>query len=159
VLKKEDITETERWVYVVAFFLLVCTTAGVSCIVLLVFGAAGNKKSEEEGMQSKLEYLSEDPSVFEDPTSPQSLALNWLVNEDEAGIDLDADVVRRETRYVLAVLYYATDGELWWKEEFGFLSESHECEWTIQEDDSEQGVFCDEDLNVVNLTIGEYSSS
>jgi hypothetical protein len=110
-------------------------------------------------MQSKLAYLSEDPSVFEDPTSPQSLALNWLVKEDEAGIDLDADVVRRETRYVLAVLYYATDGESWWKEDFGFLSESHECDWTSQEDESEQGVFCDEDLNVVNLRIGEYSSS
>jgi hypothetical protein len=124
---------------------------GISCIVLFVFGAYGEQKTQEESIQSKLEYLSEDPSVFEDPSSPQSMALKWLVdNSDEAQL---GSGVRRESRYALAVLYFATEGGTLWKDDLQFLSSAHECAWTSI-DEADQGVYCDDDWNVVNLTIG-----
>lgn len=52
-----------------------------------------------------------DPSTFFDPDSPQSLALQWLVYQDQT-ISLD-NLDRLTQRYVIMVLYYACGGENW----------------------------------------------
>jgi hypothetical protein len=52
-----------------------------------------------------------DPSTLFDPDSPQSLALRWLVYEDQT-ISLD-NLDRLTQRYVIMVLYYACGGENW----------------------------------------------
>jgi hypothetical protein len=149
----KNVYKAECWVYIVAFFLFAFTSLGLSTLVLFVFGAYGPQISDQEQLQSRLEYLSEDPVVFDDPASPQSLALNWLAQEDESDIDLEDDVVRRESRYALAVLYYATEGETMWKDNLHFLSPRHECDWFSKED--LQGVSCDDDSKLVNVTIGK----
>lgn len=76
--------------------------------------------------------------------TPQNLAYNWLLTDDT--LDPSNDQQTIINRYVLAVLYYATDGPNW---EFcpddvdpstcpgpnnQFLSDSNVCEWA--------GVFC-----------------
>jgi hypothetical protein len=52
-----------------------------------------------------------DPTTFFDPDSPQSLALQWLVYQDQT-ISL-GNLDRLTQRYVIMVLYYACGGENW----------------------------------------------
>jgi hypothetical protein len=96
--------------------------------------------------------------VFKDPDSPQSLAVNWLANEDESGLDLDDTDRRVESRYALAVLYFATAGDEMWIDKLHFLSALHECEW-ISESGSGAGVGCDSEMRVVNVTIRKLHAS
>eukprot|EP00978_Attheya_sp_CCMP212_P024072 scaffold75064_cov55-Attheya_sp.AAC.4 len=44
--------------------------------------------------------------------SPQQKALLWLANKDKTGIDFEDQLFRQ--RYALAVLYYATSGQMSW---------------------------------------------
>ena len=98
---------------------LLLTTAGLILIVLWAFGAAYESQGKG-GLQSDLEYLLEDPSVFDDPDSPQSLALNWLVDNDtKAKVD---DQKRKESRFSLVVFYFATGRNQKLKNDFHFLS-------------------------------------
>jgi hypothetical protein len=93
-----------------------------------------------------------DAEAFQNDTSPQFLALDWLANDDPALLDLDSTppVILVE-RYALAVLYYATNGEDW-SNELNFLSASSVCEWTK----GGKGVAaCNEDRLVVSLIIGK----
>jgi hypothetical protein len=64
-------------------------------------------------------------SNLENATSPQSIALDWI---------LESDAIRNISkkqhlqRFVLAVLYYSTDGNKWINSD-GWLSDQDECEW------------------------------
>ena len=72
-------------------------------------------------------------SVFDSPSSAQSRALQWLSNEDQAHIEIsDQTQTRLVTRYVLALLYFATQGDTKWQDKSSFLSPRHECDWTNQ---------------------------
>ena len=83
--------------------------------------------------------------LFGDPTSPQSLALDWVVSQDAysrsayahrhcPNVDADAIVLQR---YVLAVMYYSTDGTNW-DDSLGFLSpDTAVCEWNVYDDAEE----------------------
>lgn len=150
-VRPEDKIPTEWWVYVMAFVLFSASSGVLSMVVLFVFGAAGGSLSDEETLVNQLKYLSSEPSVFEDPDSPQSLAISWLAKEDESGLDLD-NTDRVESRYALAVLYFATSGDNMWVDKLQFLSPLHECEW-ISESGSGAGVGCDSEMRIVNLTI------
>ena len=83
------------------------------------------------------------PAAFQDPTSPQYRATEWLAREmDDAArpwsleMMMDAQVLQR---YALVVLYYATSGDEWTIcgqqsvpscGETPFLSQNvHECDW------------------------------
>jgi hypothetical protein len=149
--EKEEVTMKERkgWLYVTAFVVGLCSTGGLLAIVLFAFGAG--KGDIYADTRSKLEYLS--PSgVFDLPSSPQRLALDWLVKHDKARIDLD-DQRRREARYSLAVLYYSTEGSHRWDDDLQFLSKKHECNWSSKRVPG-LGVFCDKDQNIVQMSIG-----
>ena len=55
--------------------------------------------------------------------TPQYKAANWIINEDERQIDTDDDLL--EQRYILALLYFATNGHSW--KDCAFDETSHEC--------------------------------
>ena len=87
--------------------------------------------------------------------TPQFQAANWIVNEDAR--ELQSDDTSLIQRYVLAILYFATQGHRWdcWlmpngKEHFfmnrTFLDENDECEWL--------GVTC-LDGNLYELYLGK----
>ena len=69
----------------------------------------------------------EDAAPFDDPSSPQSLALEWLLN-DTIALSENGVTDKVLVRYALAVFYYSTDGPNW-KEDVKFLSESDVCGW------------------------------
>jgi hypothetical protein len=155
----DKVQKTESWFYMAAFLMFATTTAGLSCVILLVFGALGPQISDDERLQNQVAYLSEDTVVFEDPTSAQYRAIDWMINMDESKIDWEKDTIRRESRYALAVLYFATGygaGNSWGKA-LEFLSKNHECEWNDNTGLDGQGVGCMADETLVSLTIGTYS--
>ena len=125
------------------------------------------------------EYYS---NLLQDTSTPQYQAMKWLADEDEAQIELlmgssEYSTKQRRrllTRYSLATIYYATttassSGGHDWKDDFGFLSSKHECNWTssnvttINDDDIDEppsflfrpGVSCDMDEQVTSLNLGE----
>jgi hypothetical protein len=58
--------------------------------------------------------------------SPQKKAFLWVTTSPlQPGTDDDAQIIQR---YVLAVLYYATNGDGWTNKE-GWLGSSNECDW------------------------------
>jgi hypothetical protein len=84
-----------------------------------------------------LEPISGDKLFLEG--SAQYQAFYWLLNEDPAMLDTTA--TRASTlinRYVLATLYYSTNGPGWIKD-YNFLSDQHVCDWNNQ---GGQGVDC-----------------
>jgi hypothetical protein len=93
-----------------------------------------------------------DAEAFQDDSSPQSLALRWLANNDPAALDLDSKpAVIIVERYILAVLYFATSaaGEL---NVLNFLNASSSvCEWNTG--NGGRGVFCNGDDLVVALNL------
>eukprot|EP01082_Thalassiosira_pseudonana_P000083 g127.t1 g127 contig1:303470-306620(-) len=54
-----------------------------------------------------------DPSLFDDPTTPQSLALDWITNHDSMTVCPQDDSCHAIQRYVLAVFYFSTEGWQW----------------------------------------------
>ena len=62
---------------------------------------------------------------FDDPTSPQSQALDWLEQNDNLSSYDDGKILQR---YALAVFYYSTDGGSWTNNDL-WLSDSDECSW------------------------------
>lgn len=60
------------------------------------------------------------------PGSPQHRAARWISDLDP--LQLDIDDPRFEQRYVLALFYYATDGDNWQNNQ-GWLTAQNECWW------------------------------
>lgn len=107
-----------------------------------------------------------DPVSLRNATFPQYHALQWLLHED--GLLLcPANSKHIVQRWTLAVLYYATEGDAWFKcsnnafatdncgsespfhnGERRFLSSVHECEWA--------GLVCNIDRCVTEFEFGEY---
>ena len=104
-----------------------------------------------------------DATTFADPQSPQSLALEWLTNDDPNQVNHTTPVQTVKQRYILAVLYHATNGAEWDGRrnlnsrstqlkrsqqrklpELRFLSGADVCQWNNGDD---EGVFCDESEN------------
>ena len=101
---------------------------------------------EADPIRSKLEYLSSDPSVFDDESSPQYAALKWL--KEDLITNNDMEQFRVETRFALATFFFATHGDRW-LDPLNFLSSDiHECAW--------QGVNCDESEKVLKINIGKF---
>ena len=74
------------------------------------------------------------PQLLAIPDSPQSKAIDWLTTGGGTAIltgptkqSLDW---RIQQRYILAVLYYTTNGPTKWKNQYDYLdNEKHECDW------------------------------
>ena len=67
-----------------------------------------------------------DTSLAQDPTTPQGVAFDWLLNTD-VGTD-PCDSLQVTQRYALAVFYESTDGNNWAVND-GWLSGSPVCDW------------------------------
>jgi len=72
------------------------------------------------------ERLPETLSKLEDPKSPQFRALEWLRSNPPTIEEMRFKPL--EQKYVLAVLYFTTNGEEWF-DNSGWLSSNDECEW------------------------------
>lgn len=72
----------------------------------------------------KLTPLSGD--AVREPGSPQYYAAMWMADDDPMRMELDHPGF--EQRYIIAMFYYATDGNNW-KERNGWLTGTSECEW------------------------------
>jgi len=90
--------------------------------------------SRDEAMKQILENVT-DSSILEDPTTPQGIAFEWIMDNDLAQVDPNSYLTVKQ-RYALAVFYHSTNGDDWLNAD-GWLSYSNECSWA--------GIKCGED--------------
>jgi len=79
-------------------------------------GLCGLTPEDRAAQFRQLALTVTDASTLDDPSSSQSRALNWLVNEDRLDPPLcpsDDGPCEAVQRYVMAAFYYATEGEGW----------------------------------------------
>ena len=80
------------------------------------------------------------------PSTPQSDALNWLA--DNTNLQSYSNETKVQ-RYVLATLYYSTNGDNWYGN-VGWLNDSNECtDWW----NDAEGPFCSSDGAIVELDL------
>jgi hypothetical protein len=88
--------------------------------------------SELQDLTELLSSVSPDGgAALQTPSTPQYNALNWLVGN--SNLDRYSDE-RKIQRYALATLYYSTNGD-YWLVNTGWMSDSNECEWHIDDSD------------------------
>mmetsp|Transcript_28166 Transcript_28166/g.51301 ORF Transcript_28166/g.51301 Transcript_28166/m.51301 type:complete len:598 (-) Transcript_28166:380-2173(-) len=87
------------------------------------------------------------PAELSDPSSPQSLALSWMIG-DEVGTP--CDLPNLDQRYGAAVFYYALDGD-GWVSSTSWLSTAPVCDWFGINCNS-SGLLTEIDLGENNLT-------
>jgi Leucine-rich repeat (LRR) protein len=91
-------------------------------------------------------------------TSAQARAIEWLLNDDSASLLTKDDVPDWTVleRYVMAVLYYSTNGPNW-TEPLQFLSGVSACEWSnVTSSDSSNEVnrvHCNNDTQIIDIRI------
>ena len=82
-----------------------------------------------------------DKSLFDDPSSAQYKALTWLAEKDQVQLIIDDNDSRILQRYVLAVLYFSTDGPNWTHQHNFLSTDKHECLWNAKDEhEKEKGV-------------------
>jgi len=82
--------------------------------------------SSDDSMISFLTSFGVDSSTFRDVESPQSQALDWLTDpEFNRKLTATFDTIQR---YVLAVMYFTTNGTEWANSD-GWLTAASVCEW------------------------------
>jgi energy-converting hydrogenase Eha subunit A len=77
----------------------------------------------------------DDGEALQTPSTPQNDAVLWLANNTNLGIYSDQKKIQR---YVLATLYYSTNGNNW-RFNNGWMSDLDECGWW---NDADDGPFC-----------------
>jgi hypothetical protein len=93
--------------------------------------------------------------MFSNTNSSQYQALDWLVNNDELKLCSDDDTLTQ--RYILAVLYFETNGDEWFNctrlqdSTCAFLSAAGECRWG--------GIECDSTNSVARINIDQNNLS
>ena len=111
------------------------------------------------------------PAEFELILSPQSRALDFVAVSDQVNLDVPSDAVENAlgagrmtaqgykfiTRYVMAVLYFATGGPTKWGSNNGFLSLTKDtCEWLVLDDKyGYGGVRCDSNNVITGIRFGK----
>jgi hypothetical protein len=93
-----------------------------------------------------------DPSLLDIPGTPQSLALDWIINHDLMAVCPNDNTDHITQRYVLAVFYYATEGWQWksckapkdFKCEGQINQANSKCELTVSPDFEETRVGANE---------------
>jgi len=94
----------------------------------------------------------EDLLLFADPTSPQSMTLQWLRDDPITSMP-DRSTRTVLERYVLAVLYFSASGHKWLGE-YEYLTDADVCDWHGESADSSgsipDGVSCQSSNGTVN---------
>ena len=137
------------------------------------------QRSQLQDLVMKYSFSSLDiPSVFDNSTSPQSRAIDYLMdlqsNHPNSLLDEEEFV---STQYGLAVLYYATgggdeDSSSSWKQSYGFLQSNDYCKWNTNNPENSrsavnvgvrttatpssvvQGVLCNDNGQVTSIQLG-----
>jgi len=92
------------------FFL---TTNSLLLIILFLLLTFNRPCDREKDLREFYATIS-DPVLFDNPASPQSLALDWIINHDKMMIcPQDLNTCHTIQRYVLAVFYFSTQGFQW----------------------------------------------
>jgi hypothetical protein len=167
-IQEESLTEegTEEHSYFRrAFIVLVLVVVAVTTIVVAFqFTGKDDSSRSEDGpptpaptfisnvLLQELEGVSGSEALSE-PGSPQRTAVGWLSSIDESGIP--ATDSRLIQRYVLVVLYFATNGDQWLDRDNWLDPSQHECQWgstiTCKTDPSNHQIVIDLDLSTHNL--------
>ena len=150
---------------------------GVSCgcfviviivaIVLVVTLPKNEERAPLVGYNYLIDLLSpiSGKDTLLNETTAQFEALNWLANEDTFGIphvesnsrDLEDSLIER---YVVALLYFSTDGSNW-TSSYNFLTNTSVCEWqrTVTESNEtlSDGIRCNEEGFVDTIALGKSS--
>ena len=87
------------------------------------------------------------PEILTDKSTPQSVAFNFVSNEDPLFVSAKEDsegLFRLRQRYILSSIYYSSNGGNW-TESHKWLGGSSECDW--------HGITCTDDffISVINL--------
>lgn len=158
------------WFWIILFVVLASGTA-----VGLVFGlrSGNNNESEIQNAGSARDSASDEKrrirlqrylvnnevntgEEFEDPVSPQSLALDFLAFQDEQRLSAPlGDLRSREgysllTRYIMTLFFYQMDGPNW-NFDLMFLSDFDTCYWysIFKPPIGQLGVICNENTNEI----------
>jgi len=114
-----------KWATVVAIVLVI---VGIVLGVILP-SKSSTTSAPATASQDLIDMLStislDGGSALQTPSTPQNKALNWLAGN--ANLD-EYTEERKIQRYVLATLYYSTNGDDWYNND-GWLTDSDECEW------------------------------
>ena len=89
-------------------------------------GSGCESLSREEAMKEALEKLT-DASKWDDSSTPQGQAFEWILNDDMAQLD-PCNSPTIEQRYALATFYYSTKGDQW-DNSRGWITVADECNW------------------------------
>ena len=144
---------------------------GISVVVIalaLGLGLGLGLKEEEPPPPTAEEVLYDlvspwsSPEDLADPSSPQSIAFNWVLNEDP--LDLTGGLLDGSTntstvleRYVLSVLYWSTDGPNW-TNQLDFMTNSSVCDWPDESKTSTVSyVNCNENGDLFDIRIDSNS--
>jgi Leucine-rich repeat (LRR) protein len=142
----------KKKICIVAIVLLAIIAAAVGAGV----GISVSNESTGEPVSARVKAFQEflvpiSGEQLKDTSSPQFQALIWLANDDGANMTIGVDrEVAIKTRYVAAVLYYASQGDNW-HDNNNFLSEKSTCEWNRNLFDGLEplGISCGTDDTIV----------
>jgi hypothetical protein len=73
--------------------------------------------------------------------SPVHQAIFWLLQDDPIKVKTESDLI---PRFVLAVLYYTHNGNLW-KDSTNWMTDQDACEW--------KGIICDSQGNIIEIDL------
>jgi hypothetical protein len=96
--------------------------------------------------------------TLQDPTTPQYAALNWLANVDGYDPSIDFFITPEQVyieRYVLALLYFSTNGHAW-KNQYNFILPTSICDWNDEKGNGVRGVLCNDLFYVEQLLIRKF---
>ena len=187
----------KRMVMLLAVGILVVVAVVVISLVVMTGKNKASDTNNDQGehyaeylqlrleLQSKLAYLSSDPEVvFNDPNTPQSMAIQWLIQNDTTFSSMNVTTEdnnnvfnfddeneeqherrRLVTRYSLAVLYYSTMVKETTKPKLNdFLSPTlHECNWTRAVETTTTTtatttpsiIVCDSSSQIIEINLGK----
>jgi hypothetical protein len=112
-------------------------------------GSAPAPPRTKELLLSRLEPLT--GSRIREKGTPEEGAMEWLVNTDPLQLDFEkTSLDELVQRYVLATLYFATNGKSW-NQQYNFLSMDHVCLWHTFEQDA--GVTCNDNNDVTSIKL------
>ena len=148
----------QRWIVCIVGFIVTCVAVTVGVVVSSRAGEEISTNSVEPLSENQTDFaymqdqilqwnISDEATIF-DPTSAQYQALDWLVHVDPARFNVrDTELSILMERYVLAVLYYSTNGPEWTYQE-GYLGELSVCSW--------HGIHCDVLDDIIGIGLGTH---
>jgi len=102
-------------------------------------------------IEAKLKDSISRPDLLRDEDTVYGKAFKFVVETDKRQLKPSDDLLIQ--RYVLALIYYATNGEEWKYGNLHFLTEVHECHWKKRVKKTWVGVIDCEGMHVTNLEL------